>query len=147
MKKDTSIESYGASTGLTPPATDNLGKVEISPEAIATIASQVALETYGVVGMATRRLRGGKAEALRPEHYREGIQVRFEGDQIMLDLYVIIEYGNRISEIAHNIMSKVKFEVERHLGREVAQVNVNVQGLRMPEQENSTKRSKREHKE
>ncbi len=140
MRKDTSVESYGASTGQTPPAVavENLGKVEVSPEAIATIASQAVMEkTYGVVGLAARRLRNGRAEMLRPEQYREGIQIRFDQDQIILDLYVIIEYGIRISEVAHNIMSTVKFEVERHLGRSVAEVNVNVQGLRQSEGNNS----------
>jgi uncharacterized alkaline shock family protein YloU len=133
MKKDTSLESRGASTGQTPPApeVEKLGKVEVSPEAIASIASEAVLEkSYGVVGLAARRLHNGRAAMLRPEQYREGVQIRFEGDQIILDLYVIIEYGLKVSEVAHNIMSNVKFEVERHLGREVAEVNVNVQGLR-----------------
>ncbi len=133
MKKDTSLESRGASTGQTPPAPEieKLGKVEVSPEAIASIASEAVLEkSYGVVGLAARRLRSGRAEILRPDQYRDGIQIRFEGDEIILDLYVIIEYGLKVSEVAHNIMSNVKFEVERHLGRPVAEVNVNVQGLR-----------------
>lgn len=147
MKKDTSVESYGAATGQTPPApaADKLGKVEVSPEAIATIAAQAVIEkAYGVVGLASRRLRNGRAEMLRPEHYHDGIQIRFEGDQIILDLYVIVAYGIRVSEVAHNIMSNVKFEVERHLGRPVAEVNVNVQGLQRPESESATKRPRRE---
>ena len=138
MKKDTSLESRGASTGQTPPApeAEKLGKVEVSPEAIASIASEAVLEkSYGVVGLAARRLRNGRADMLRPEHYREGIQIRFEGDEIILDLYVIIEYGLKVSEVAHNIMSNVKFEVERHLGRSVAEVNVNVQGLRQTDEQ------------
>lgn len=133
MKKDTSLESRGASTGQTPPApeAEKLGRVEVSPEAIASIASEAVLEkSYGVVGLAAQRLRGGRAEMLRPDQYREGIKIRFDGDQIILDLYVIIEYGLKVSEVAHNIMSNVKFEVERHLGRPVSEVNVNVQGLR-----------------
>lgn len=152
MKKDTSLESRGASTGQTPPApeVEKLGKVEVSPEAIASIASEAVLEkSYGVVGLAARRLRNGRADMLRPEQYREGIQIRFEGDEIILDLYVIIEYGLKVSEVAHNIMSNVKFEVERHLGRAVAEVNVNVQGLRQTdEQEASThRRHRRDNKE
>ena len=104
MKKDTSVESFGASTGQTPPATaaENLGKVEVSPEAIITIAAQAVMEkAYGVVGFASRRLRNGRAEMLRSDQFREGIQLRYDGDQIILDLYVIIEYDTRISEVAH----------------------------------------------
>ena len=148
MKKDTSIASFSAAAGPTPPepAAETLGKVEISPEAIATIVSQTIIEKgYGVVGLAARRLRSGKAEMLRPDHYRDGIQIRLEGSRIYLDLFVIIEYGLRVSEVAHNIMSTVKSEVERHLGLEVAEVNVNVQGLRMPDSE--AKRPRREQRE
>lgn len=134
MKNETTNleESYGATTGETPPApaADELGRVEVSPEAIATIAAEAIMEkAYGVVGLASKRLRNGRAETLRPEHYRDGIQVRFEDDRIVLDLYVIVEYGLRIAEVGHNIMRNVKFEVEKHLGMPVKQVNVNVQGL------------------
>lgn len=135
MKKDTRLESVGATTGELPPAPnlENLGKVEVSPEAIAHIAAQAIMEKgYGVVGLASRRLRGGKAEMLKPENYREGIQIRFSGNEIILDLYVIIEYPIRVSEAAHNIMFTVKTEVEKHLGRPVREVNINVQGLRTP---------------
>jgi uncharacterized alkaline shock family protein YloU len=137
MKNNTSLESLGAATGETPPApaADQLGKVEISPEAVATIAAEAIMERgYGVVGLASKRLRAGRPEILRPEHYRDGIQVQFEDDQIILELYVIVEYGLRIAEIAHNIMQNVKFDVEKHLGMTVKQVNVNVQGLRTTEQ-------------
>lgn len=150
MKKDTSVESFGASTGQTPPATaaENLGKVEVSPEAIITIAAQAVMEkAYGVVGFASRRLRNGRAEMLRSDQFREGIQLRYDGDQIILDLYVIIEYDTRISEVAHNIMTTVKYEVERHLGRPVGEVNVNVQGLRKIENETGGKKHRRENKD
>ena len=55
--------------------------------------------------------------------------MRVVDEQIIIDVYVALEYGLRITEIAHNIMSSVKFSVEKMLGTPVAQVNVNVQGL------------------
>ncbi|MBM4466440.1 MAG: Asp23/Gls24 family envelope stress response protein, partial [Chloroflexi bacterium] len=97
-----------------------LGRIEISPTAIAGIASQAVLNSYGVVGMASRSLVGGLAELLHPES-RRGVEVKLEGDQIIIDLYVIIEYGTRISAVAHNIMSNVKFSVEKALGVPVSQ--------------------------
>lgn len=148
MKKDISVESYGASTGQTPPAAEHMGKVEVSPEAIATITAQAIMERgYGVVGLASRRLHNGRAEVLRPDHYRDGIQIRFDGEEIILDLYVIIEYGIRVSEVAHQLMENVKNEVERHLGRVVAEVNVNVQGLRTPETEKAGRSTRRDTKD
>jgi uncharacterized alkaline shock family protein YloU len=113
------------------PRQQRRGKIEVSPQAIGTIAGRAVIECYGVVGMASKRLRGGAAELLPPERYHQGVGVQFEGDQIIIELYVVVEYGLRISEIAHNIMSSVKFAVEKMLGVPVVQVNVNVQGLRV----------------
>ncbi len=108
-----------------------LGQIEVSPRAIAAIAGQAVLESYGVVGMANRNIRDGIAEILPGSHYRRGIDVRFIDRQIFIDLYVVIQYGTRISEVAHGIISRVKFSVEKALGVPVAKVTVHVQGLHM----------------
>ena len=108
-----------------------LGRIEISPVAIASIASQAVLESYGVVGMASKNLKDGLVELLAPGASYPGVDVHLVDEQIIIDLYVVVEYGTRISEVAHNIMSAVKFRVEKALGISVAQVNVHVQGLRV----------------
>ncbi|HIP96173.1 MAG TPA: Asp23/Gls24 family envelope stress response protein [Anaerolineae bacterium] len=107
-----------------------LGKIEIAPTAIASLASQAVLESYGVVGMTAR----GLAQVLRRDAHR-GVEVRLEGDEIIIDLYVVLEYGTRISTVAQNIMSNVKFSVEKALGVPVSQVNVHVQALRVSSRE------------
>ncbi|TKJ31187.1 MAG: Asp23/Gls24 family envelope stress response protein [Chloroflexi bacterium B3_Chlor] len=109
-----------------------LGSIEISPVAIASIASQAVLGCYGVVGMASRTIRAGLAEKVHPtDTPRKGVDVALVEDRIIIDLYVIMEYGVRVSEVAHNIMQSVKFNVEKALGVAVAEVNVYVQGLRI----------------
>jgi uncharacterized alkaline shock family protein YloU len=108
-----------------------LGKIEISPTAIASIASQAVLESYGVVGMASKNFKNGLVELLTPRASHRGVDVNLADEQIIIDLYVVIEYGTRISEVAHNIMAAVKFRVEKALGIPVTQVNVHVQGLRV----------------
>ncbi len=107
-----------------------LGKIEVLPNAIHSIAVQAVCECYGVVGIASPRLRNGQAILLTDDKSNQGVQVRLVNDQIILEIYVVLEYGLRISEIAHNIMSSVKYSTEKMLGVPVAQVNVNVQGLR-----------------
>jgi uncharacterized alkaline shock family protein YloU len=62
------------------------------------------------------------------------VDVRLQDGQVIIDLYVIVEYGTRISEVAHNMMAAVKFRVEKALGTSVAQVNVHVQGLRVSQE-------------
>jgi uncharacterized alkaline shock family protein YloU len=111
------------------------GRVEISPTAIASLAGQAVLESYGVVGMANRNLRDGIAEVLPRNNYRRGVDVKLVEREIVIDLYVVIQHGTRISEVAHGIMNRVKFTVEKAVGLAVRQVNVHVQGLHVDEQE------------
>ncbi len=112
-----------------------LGRIEISPTAVAHLASQAVLQCYGVVGMAARTLRNGLAVLLHPrEGYQRGVEVKLVEDQIIIDLYVIIEYGTRVSEVAHNIVQSVNYNVAKALGVPVTQVNVHVQGLRVSEE-------------
>jgi uncharacterized alkaline shock family protein YloU len=106
-----------------------LGKIEVLPNAIHTIAMQATSECYGVVGLAAPRLHNGQAVLLPPEQSNQGVRVRVVNEQIIIEVYVALEYGLRISEIAHNIMNSVKFSIEKMLGVPVAQVNVNIQGL------------------
>ncbi len=110
-----------------------LGRIEIAPTAIASLAGQAVLECYGVVGMANKNVRDGIAEILPGGNYRRGIDVKVIDHEIYIDLYVVIQYGTRISEVAHGIMNRVTFTVEKALGMSVARVNVHVQGLQIDE--------------
>jgi uncharacterized alkaline shock family protein YloU len=105
------------------------GRVEISRGAIASIVHDAVMESYGVVGMVPRTLRGNLAFYLGQADPRRGIEVAVQDDRIEITLYVVLEYGTRISEVAQNVMASVKFAVEHALGMEVAAVNVYVQGL------------------
>jgi uncharacterized alkaline shock family protein YloU len=107
------------------------GKIEVSTRAIATVAGRAVAQCYGVVGIAARHPRFATVETLPPDQYGRGVEVRFADEHVTIDLYVVLEHGLRISEIAHNIMSNVKFAVERTLGLPVVSINVNVQALRV----------------
>ncbi|RLC61164.1 MAG: Asp23/Gls24 family envelope stress response protein [Chloroflexota bacterium] len=107
-----------------------LGRIEVSPTAIASIVNEAVLTCYGVVGTAAKNLPSGIANLLSRDSKR-GIEVRIEDGQIFIDVYVIIEYGTRIAAVARSVMNVVKFSVERALGVPVAEVNVHVEGLRI----------------
>ena len=106
------------------------GRIEVSPTAVATIANHAVLNSYGVVGMSSKNLVNGLAQVLRPDSKR-GVQVHIDGDRIIIDLYVVMEYGVHIAIVARNIMSSVKFSVEKVMGVPITSVNVHVQGLRV----------------
>ncbi len=106
------------------------GRIEVFPSAVAAIAGHAALRCYGISGMAARGLRDGFAELLRREHVDKGVDVVPVDDGLVIDVFVIVQYGIRISEVAHNLQETVKFEVERSVNVPVLKVNVNVQGVR-----------------
>ncbi len=108
----------------------SLGTISVTPRAIARIACQAALQSYGVVGMASPNLVSGIAHALAqdPTH---GVVVHADQDQIMIGLYIVIEYGTRITTVASSVANAVKYQVEKAMGMPVAAVDVHVQDLRV----------------
>ncbi len=107
------------------------GTVQISPMAVAHVVRDAALQSYGVVGLSARNLWDRVCALVRGEGYPQGVRVRIREGQITVDLYIVVQYGTRISEVAQGVMSQVKYAVEQTLGIPVAAVNVHVKGLRM----------------
>ena len=75
-----------------------LGSIHISPTAISTIAYHATLQSYGVVGLAPKNLVEGLASTITREPSR-GVNVHFDGDQLDIDIYVIVEFGTRIASV------------------------------------------------
>lgn len=108
------------------------GKILISDEVISVLAGSAALDCYGLVGMATRKqLKDGISELLRRENLSRGVEVRRDDEGVHIDLYIIVSYGTKISEVAHNIQVKVKYVLNEVVGLQVGTVNVFVQGVRV----------------
>ena len=96
-----------------------LGRIEVSSAAVTSIAHEAVMSCYGVVGTATRDLATGIVSALSPER-RRGVVVSVRDGTVSVDVYVIIEYGTRISAVARSVMNVVRFRVEQALGVRVA---------------------------
>jgi uncharacterized alkaline shock family protein YloU len=105
------------------------GRVEVLPGVVAAIAGHAATTCYGVMGMATRGLRDGVATLLRRDSAHRGVEVREVEAGLAIDVYVVVQYGTRIMEVAHNLQEAVRFAVERSVRVPVAEVNVTVQGV------------------
>lgn len=110
--------------------TTTLGSIHISPQAVASIAYQAALHSYGVVGLAPKNLAEGLAATItrEPAH---GVSVRYNGEDIDIDVHIIVEYGTRITSVANSVANSVRFHVEKALGMPIHTVNVHIQGLRV----------------
>jgi uncharacterized alkaline shock family protein YloU len=108
------------------------GNIDISNDVITTIAGGAAVECYGIVGMASKKqLKDGISEILKRENFTKGVLVRQEDDEIHIDMHIIVSYGTKISEIAHNVQTKVKYTLNQTLGLAVETVNIYVQGVRV----------------
>ncbi|MEA2647449.1 MAG: hypothetical protein QOE92_2532 [Chloroflexota bacterium] len=111
----------------------DLGRIEVSSQVITSIAGHAANGCYGIVAMAGRGLRDGIAERLQRENLHRGVVVRVEDDGIIIDLFVVVEYGVRITEVARSLQDAVRYQVEKALGIKVKTINVNVQGIHFEE--------------
>jgi len=107
------------------------GIITIDDQLIATIAGIAAMECYGIVGMASKNATEGFFELLRKDQLTKGIKVTTIDDKINIDLYTILQYGVKVSVVAENIISKVKYSVETFIGVDVEKVNIFVQGVRV----------------
>jgi uncharacterized alkaline shock family protein YloU len=104
--------------------------ISISPNAIASVAARAALTSYGIVGMASKNLMDGLANAIARDP-RHGVEVALIDDEIVVDLYIIIEYGTRIATVSTSVANTVQYQVEKSVGLPVVAVNVHVQDLRV----------------
>lgn len=107
------------------------GTVSIREEVIATMSGVAAMECYGLVGMAPRNVQEELTDLLRRENFERGVDVTFGEDSVSVQLYIVVEYGVKISEVAKNVQERVKYVVETMLGLKVDSVNVKVQSVRV----------------
>ena len=108
-----------------------LGTINISPNTIAMVAGIATMQCFGVVGMASRNLQDGISELLTgKDNLTKGIEVIIDEDQVDVDLYIIVEYGVRIQEVARNVIENVRYAIENQLGLDNVKVNVIVQSVR-----------------
>lgn len=108
-----------------------LGSINYSDDVLATIAGIATTECYGVVGMASKSTTDGLVELLKRENLGKGVKVTCDNDELIVELFIIVEYGTKISVIASNIIQKVKYTIESIAGLKVKKVVVNVQSVRV----------------
>ncbi len=104
------------------------GSIRISEEVVKIIAGLAATEVPGVAGM-SGGLAGGIVEKLGKKNLSRGVKAEVGEKEAMIDIYVIIDYGAQIQEVALQIQNSVKNAVESMTGLKVLDVNVNVQGI------------------
>ena len=108
----------------------DLGRITISDDALSDLAGLTCTRCYGIVGLASQSFHEGVAELLGRDSLRKGVRLKRKDDVVSFDLYVIVEAGINIAEVAHNLIDQVKYTVESCSGLKVEEVQVHVQGVR-----------------
>ena len=110
----------------------DLGIITIDPEVIAKYAGSVAVECFGIIGMAAVSMKDGLVKILKKESLTKGIQVGISDEnKITLNFHVIVAYGVSISAVTDNLISNVKYKVEEFTGMSVDKINIYIEGVRV----------------
>ncbi|HEY9575648.1 MAG TPA: Asp23/Gls24 family envelope stress response protein [Lachnospiraceae bacterium] len=108
-----------------------LGEIIIDTDVIATYAGSVAVECFGIVGMAAVSMKDGLVKILKRDSLKHGIHVSLQENEISLEFHVIVAYGVSILALSENLMSNVKYKVEAFTGMKIKNINVLVEGVRV----------------
>lgn len=109
------------------------GSIKIANEVVAIIAGLAATEVDGVAGM-SGGITGGITEMLGMKNLSKGVKVEVGEKESAIDIYIVVEYGSKISEVATLVQENVKETVENMTGLKVVEVNVHVQGVNIPKE-------------
>ena len=110
----------------------DVGIITVDLDVIAKYAGSVAVECFGIVGMAMVNVKDGLVKLLKKESLTKGIRVSITDDnRITLDFHVIVAYGVSISAVTENLISNVKYKVEEFSGMTVDKINVYIEGVRV----------------
>lgn len=108
-----------------------MGEITINTDVIATYAGSVAVECFGIVGMAAVNMKDDLVKLLKKDSLKHGINVTLNENKISLDFHVIVAYGVSIRAVSDNLIANVKYKVEAFTGIEVENINILVEGVRV----------------
>ncbi|MCR4587581.1 MAG: Asp23/Gls24 family envelope stress response protein [Lachnospiraceae bacterium] len=109
----------------------HLGNIVIDNEVIAQYAGSVAMESFGIVGMAGVNVKDGLVQLLKLDSMTRGITVTVVNNKLKLDFHIIIAYGVNILTVTDNLISNVKYKVEEFTGMEITKINIYVEGVKV----------------
>ena len=109
----------------------HMGNIMIDSDVIAQYAGSVAVECFGIVGMAGVNVKDGLVRLLKKDSLTRGINVSIHNNKLTLDFHVIIAYGVSIIAVSDNLMNSVKYKVEEFTGIQIDKINIFVEGVRV----------------
>ena len=109
----------------------HMGNIAIDNDVIAQYAGSIAMECFGIVGMAGINVKDGLVKLLKRDSMTRGINVSINNNKLTINFHVIVAYGVGILAVSDNLISKVKYKVEEFTGIHVEKINIFVEGVRV----------------
>ena len=110
---------------------NDMGTIFISEDVLLKVVGYAALECYGIVAMSSKRAKDGLVEWLGRENLSKGVQLRQAGNEVDVDLFIVVEYGISVAEVCKTIVEVVRYKLESMTGVKVHSVNISVEGIRI----------------
>ncbi len=107
---------------------NEFGKIVLNEDVIASIVGNSANNAYGIVGMVSDK---SPFNILKFEGLSKGVKVEEKNGKLNIDIYVVIQFGTKISEVAKNTIELIKYDVERFTNIEVENVNINIESMKI----------------
>lgn len=108
---------------------NELGKINITTDVLASISGNVATNCFGVKGMAAISLKDGLVHLLKLEFMQRGVKIHQLENGIGIDLHIAVDYGVNISAVCQSIISEVSYNVKRLASVDVLSVDVFVDAI------------------
>lgn len=108
-----------------------MGNVSVNKDVIAQYAGAVAMECFGIVGMAGLNVKDGLVKLLKLEDIKRGISVYVRNNKLVINFHIIVAYGVNVQSVSENLISTVKYKVEEFTGIEVSKINIYVEGVKV----------------
>lgn len=112
-----------------PPDGEAESSVRIADDVVGVIAGIAAMEVDGVAGMAGGLAAEVSERMLGKKNLSKGVKVQVGEKEAVIDLYIIVEYGVRIPDVATRVQENVKRAVESMTGLECVEINIHIQGV------------------
>lgn len=123
--------------------TNEIGEIRISSEVVSVIACNVASEVEGVSYM-SGGIAGNISQVLGRKNLTKGVKVEITEKNVVIDLYIVVDYGARIPEVSWKIQDRVKSDVEQMTGLDVTEINIHVQGVSFEKESVESEKNKQE---
>ena len=109
----------------------HMGNIAIDNDVIAQYAGSIAMECFGIVGMAGINVKDGLVKLLKRDSMTRGINVSINNNKLTINFHVIVAYGVGILAVSDNLICNVKYKVEEFTGIHVEKINIFVEGVRV----------------